>query len=162
MTEKDYTYKKHSISEFLAKTPLFTPFKAVENYIRQCYAYTSPCEIAGETFSFHCEKENEIRTFELHLTKASLNYFGSMPGDQIPRELFASDGRLDFEHHFIGECKSCKEYHVDFLLHVYTDKPITPDQSNTIKFDPENNMEHPADEYDPDRANLYIEKTVSS
>ena len=138
--------------------PLYAPFKAVENYIRQSHAYTNPFEIKGATFSFHCAKEDEVRTFELHLTEANSKYFGAMLGDRIAPELFAKDGRLDFEHHFVGACKSCKEYHVDFLLHVYTDKPIPQDQSNTIRFDPDNHTQHPADEYEKERANLYIEK----
>ncbi len=137
----------HPLSNFLSNTPVFTPFKAVENYTRHCYGYTSPFEIKGSTFSFHCDKEEDLITFELVLTQATEEHFGHMRGDQIPDELFDKEGRLDYHHHFIAECKSCKEFHVDFLLHIYSDKPIPKDQSD-----------RPADELESDRANIFIEK----
>jgi hypothetical protein len=158
MAEKFPKFHKHALGKFLSEYPLFTPFNAVENYIRQSHAYTNPFEIKGATFSFHCEKEDETKTFELLMTEANSKYFGNMPGDRIPGELFTTDGKLDFEHHFIGECKSCKDYHVDFLLHVYTDKPIPADQSNMVRIDPETKEHRPADEFEADRANIFIEK----
>jgi hypothetical protein len=158
MAKEYQKYIKHNISDFLANAPLYEPFKAVENYIRQSYAYTDPFEFKGITFTYYCEQEKDLKTFELQLTNATSEYFGHMRGDQIAQELFDSDGRLDFEHHFIGQCQSCKKFHVDYLLHVYTDKPIPNDQSNTVKFDKKTNEQRPADEYAEDRAGIFIEK----
>src|SRR5215217_3646463 len=149
---------KHRISDFLASAPLYQPFKAVEHYIRQCHAYTNPFDFKGTTFSYLCEFEKEIKTFELQLTAASSEHFGRMPGGTIPKELFNSDGRLDFEEHFIGQCQSCKDFHIDFLLHVYTDKEIPEDQSDTLRVDPDTKKHRPADVFNEDRANLFIEK----
>lgn len=157
MTEKYPEYKKHSLSAFLSEYPLLKPFKAVENYIRQSHAYTTPFDIKGATFTFFCENEQENRTFELSLTQPNSDYFGRLPGDRIPPDLFDTIGRLDFKHHFVGECKSCCEYNVDFLLHVYTDKPIPADQSNTVIF-LDGKTQVPADSLKHDRANLFVEK----
>lgn len=154
-------YKKvivHRISEFLANAPLYEPFKAVENYIRQSGFYTTPLDIQGNTFTFLCSRENDQKTFELRLTQANSEYFGRMPGDRIPGELFNSDGCLDYEHHFIGQCQSCKEFHVDFLLHVYSDKQIPTDQPNTTRFEKGTKEPRPVDEYEDDRASIFIEK----
>jgi hypothetical protein len=158
MTDKYPKLKIHPLNNFLANTPAYTPFKAVENYTRQCYGYTTPFEIKGSTFSFHCDKEENVRTFELVPTTAVEEYFGHMRGDQIPDELFNKEGRLDYHHHFIAECKSCKEFQVNFLLHVYSDKPIPKDQSNRVRFDPETKEERAADDFETDRANIFIEK----
>jgi hypothetical protein len=149
---------KHKISDFLSSGPLYEPFKAVEHYIRQSHACTNPFDLQGTTFTYLCNAENDLKIFELLLTPANSEYFGKMPSDRIPQELFNSDGCLDFEHHFIGQCQSCKTFHVDFLLHVYSDKPIPRDQSNIVKFDPKTKEERPADEYEIDRANIFIEK----
>jgi hypothetical protein len=157
MVEQYPQYKKHSLSKFLSEYPLGKPFTAVENYIRQSHAYTNPFDIKGSTFTFFCEQEQENKTFELVLTEPNSEYFGRMPGDRIPSDLFDKDGKLNFKHYFIGECKSCGEYHVDFLLHVYTDKAIPSDQSNTVAF-LDNNTQVAADSLTHNRANIFIEK----
>jgi hypothetical protein len=148
----------HPLNTFLSDFLLYMPFKAVENYTQQCHGYTDPFEIRGSTFSFHCNEENDIRTFELVLTAPVEDYFGKMPGTTIPADLFAKDGILDYTHHFIGECKSCKQFQVDFLLHVYSDQAIPADQSNYVRVDPETNKYRAADEFKTGRANIYIEK----
>src|SRR2546428_8088483 len=73
-------------------------------------------ENASFLFKMHFQGTFDFsKTFELLMTEANSKYFGNMPGDRIPSELFTTDDKLDFEHHFIGECKSCKDYHVDFF-----------------------------------------------
>lgn len=150
-------HKKHSLNTFLSDYPLYKKFCAVEKFLRTEECYSNPLYLHGETFSYFCENENETKTFELEAPVYSLNFWGQMRGDVVPNEVFKENDILDFTHHFVGKCKSCKRYHVDFLLHIWSDNPIPRDESNTIRQD--NNGEYkPVDELDPNRANVYIEK----
>lgn len=146
------------LNSFLENYPLFTPFKAVDGYVRNVPDYTDPFEFDGITFSFYCEKEQDLKTFELEVPESAKKHFGSMLGDRIPSELFDEDGRLDYCHHFIGRCRSCKAYNVDYLLHVYSDKQIPTTHDNIVKKDPQTGDYVNADVLLPGRANLYIEK----
>jgi len=148
----------HPLNGFLENYPLFTPFKAVEGYVRSAPDYTDPFEFHGLTFSFYCDQENNEKTFELEVPESSKKHFGQMASDKIARELFDKQGRLDYVHHFIGRCRSCKEFHVDFLLHIYTDKEIPDSYDNFQKQDPETGKLVHADSLLPDRANIFIEK----
>lgn len=148
----------HPLNNFLENYPLFTPYKAVEGYIRNAPDYTDPFEFHGLTFSFYCEQERDQKTFELELPESAKKHFGEMPGDKIARELLNDEGILDYVHHFIGRCRSCKGYHVDFLLHIYTDKQIPNNYDNFQKKDPQTGDYVHADSLLPDRANLFIEK----
>ena len=148
----------HPLNSFLENYPLFSPFKAVEGYIRNAPDYTNPFEFQGLTFTFQCDKEKENKTFELEIPESSRNHFGQMVGNKIPRELFDKQGRLDYVHHFIGRCRSCKEFHVDFLLHIFTDKEIPDNHDNYQKQDPVTGTFVNADSLLMDRANIFIEK----
>ena len=149
--------KKHKLNNFLSDYPLYKPFKAVENYTRTCNGFTSPYDIEGETFSYFCEKEEEFRTFEVEIPICSGDYWGKKPGNRVPKELLTQNSFLDYTQHFVAKCKSCKQYHIDFLLHVWSDKSIPEDTSNLLKED-ETGKYKPVDEFDAIRANIFIEK----
>jgi len=148
----------HPIGKFLADYPLFTPFKAVEGYIRTFQDYTGPFEFTGIAFQFHCEEENEQKTFELEVPNSCKEHFGNMRGDIIPNELFKEEGMLDYNHHFIGTCRSCKKYQVDFLLHIYSDKKIPHNHDNVGRPATKTGEFVHADSLEENRANIFIEK----
>lgn len=151
-------HKIHSIDKFLAEYSLFTPFKSVENYVRTFDNYTDPYSFHGVAFSFYCKNDNGIKTFELEIPKSSQKFWGDRPGNEIAPELFDKQGNLNYIHHFIGKCKFCKTYHVDFLLHIYSDKPISSNQDNIQKPDPITGDLRHIDELAEEKANIFIEK----
>ncbi|NOZ45584.1 MAG: hypothetical protein GXO79_02260 [Chlorobi bacterium] len=150
-------HKKHRLNTFLSEFPLYKKFCAVEKFLRTEECYTNPLYLHGETFSYFCENEKEIKTFELEAPDYSLDFWGNMRGDTVPEEVLKENDVLDFTHHFVGKCKSCKNYHVDFLLHIWSDNPIPKDELNTFRQDDKGEYK-PVDELNLNRANIYIEK----
>lgn len=150
--------KKHKLNDFLSNFPLYKEFKVVENYVRTCEGYTDPTYFHGETFEYFCEEENEIKTFELQLPEQSKDFWGGKIASIIPNEVFNEKDLLDYTHNFVGECKSCKKYHIHFLLHTWSDKTIPKNEDHIIRINPETNKEISIDEFNPDRANIFIEK----
>lgn len=151
-------HKINTLANFLAEHPLFTPFKAVEGYVRTSTEYTDPLQFKGVAFSFYCDVEQDRQTFELELPNSTSNHFANMPGHVIPNELFDNKDRLNFTQHLIGRCRSCKKYHVDFLLHVFSDNVIPKDTNNTTRKDPATGEYLHTDHFQPDRANIFITK----
>jgi hypothetical protein len=149
---------KHKLSDFLTEFPLYKTFCAVEKFSRTEGDYSDPIYLHGETFSYYCRIENDFKTFELELPIESAKFWGSMPSGEVPKEVLIENDYLDYTHHFIGKCKSCKKFHVDFLLHLWSDNPIPTSEINTIKLDEKTGEYKPIDEFIDNRANIYIEK----
>lgn len=149
--------KKNSLNKFLENYPLYKSFLAVENYTRICEGYTHPFYIHGETFTYYCEKEADNRTFEVEVTYTSKDFLSNMTEGRVSKSFLTKDIQLDYYHHFIETCKSCKEYKIDLLLHVWSDKPIPVEEENLMRPN-ENGDWRPIDEFESDRANIYIEK----
>jgi hypothetical protein len=127
------------MKEFLSNAGLYQVHKILENYSLGNEDYTGPNDFIGETFEYKCEFEDSIKTFEIELDKASENYFGMLRGDQIPSENFV-DEKLNYTFKAIGRCKSCNDYHVYFLLNVFSNKPISDirDNINNVNFSKQN------------------------
>lgn len=115
---------KGKLEDFLKNYSLYRPFKVVENYNTENSEYNQPYAFHGETFMYYCEKEQAEKTFELELTEIAESWWGHKDGDRIPDSLFDQNGNLNFVEHFLGCCKSCKNYKIEMTLHVWSDNKI--------------------------------------
>ena len=149
---------KHKLSNFLTEFPLYKQFCAVEKFSRTEEGYTNPVYLHGETFTYYCKIENDFKTFELELPVESMDFWGNMISGEVPKEVLLEKDYLDFTHHFIGKCKSCKKYHIDLLLHLWSDNPIPRTEDNTFASETKDGEYRPIDELNPNRANIFIEK----
>lgn len=145
-------FKPSAMKDFLSKTGLYNIHTLLENYQLGNEDYTSPYDFVGETFEYKCEYEDSIKTFEIELDEETLDYFGSHSGDQIPPRNFINE-KLDYTFKAIGKCKSCNDYHIIFLLHVFSNNPISNirDNVNNINFSKQNG-------YKIANTNIYIQK----
>lgn len=123
--------KNEKLSKFFSSQPLYSPMLIDENYVDPT-GIESPFEFQGTTFSHYCAQEQEIRTFEIELPKSSSNFWGNQMGNKVPPELLHA-GRLDFIHHFVGSCRSCKDYSIDFLIHVWSTECISDDLLRAVR-----------------------------
>jgi hypothetical protein len=132
------------MKEFLSKYGLYQVFTLLENYEIGNQDYTNPLDFKGQTFEYKCEKEDAIKTFEIDLNVQTDEYFGHQGGNRIPDDLFI-DEKLNFTFKAIGNCKSCKEYHIEFLLNVYSNNPISNiiDNVRNINLDKRNTHKFP-------------------
>jgi len=151
-------HKKHKLNKFLTEYPLYRKFCAVENFTRTEKDYSCPTYIHGETFTYYCQNEDENKTFELKLPETTLEFWGNKVEGCLPGEVLIENDFLDYTHHFTGECQSCKKYKVDFLLHIWSDNPIPRDERYTFQRDIKIDEDKPVDEFNPNRANVFIEK----
>jgi hypothetical protein len=149
---------KHKLNNFLEEFPLYKQFCAVEKFSRTEEGYTNPIYLHGETFTYYCKIENDFRTFELELPLESMDLWGKMAEGMVSTQVLIEKDFLDFTHHFVGKCKSCKKYHIDFLLHVWSDNPIPRSENETLSLDEKTGEYVPLDELIPNRANIFIEK----
>lgn len=138
---------------FLSNTGLYKTYTLLENYKIGNQNYTSPKDFIGKTFEYYCEKEETKRTFELELapeTKFNLRW---QEKNKIPSENFIN-GKLNYTFQVIGKCSSCKEYHIIFLLNVFSDNLISDiiDNTRNISFKEESAFDFPT--------NIYIQKVV--
>jgi hypothetical protein len=117
--------KTKILSTFFSSQSLYTPTLIYDNYVNPI-GVESPFDFQETTFSYLCAQEQEVRTFEIELPKSSIDFWSGQPGNIIPKELL-SEGKLDFTHHFVGVCRSCKIYHVDFLVRVWSTESISTD-----------------------------------
>jgi hypothetical protein len=127
------------MKEFLSNASLYQVQKILENYTLGNEDYTGPYDFVGKTFEYKCEYEDSLKTFEIELDNATLDYFGSHRGDQIPSENFI-DEKLNYTFKAIGRCKSCNSYHVYFLLNVFSNNPISDirENINNVNFTKQN------------------------
>lgn len=140
------------MKDFLSNFSLYEPYLIHENFKNSDKKFSLPFDFIGQTFDYKCKNEEEIRTFELELEKASEDYFNSFM--KFEKELFI-DNKLDYTFKVVGKCTSCKKYHVEIFLHIYSDnfvsrtlipgRPPVPGLGTTEKKE------------DPD-AKLFIEK----
>lgn len=140
------------MKQFLSNASLYQIHKILENYSLGNEHYTSPYDFMGKTFEYKCEDEDAIKTFELELDSETEKYFGSLRGDRIPSESFI-DNKLNYTFKTIGRCKSCKAYHIYFLLNVFSNNPISDirDNVNNINFNKQNS-------YKIANTDIYIQK----
>ncbi len=104
--------------DFLSNFGLYKPYLIHENFKISDKKFSLPIDFVGQTFDYKCKHEEEVRTFELELEKASENYFNSLM--KLEKELFI-DNKLDYTFKVVGKCTSCKKYHIDLFLHIYSD-----------------------------------------
>jgi len=83
--------------------------------------FVVPPDFIGQTFEYKCQKEDAYRTFEIELEPSYEPYFGY--DIKIPDD-FIIDEKLNHTFKAICKCKSCKEYHIEFFLHVFSNMPI--------------------------------------
>ena len=105
------------MDEFLTNYGLYQEYSTNSNLLSNPYNYI------GKTFDYKCEKEDSTKTFQLKLDSQIEKYFGSLTGCVIPDELI-KENKIDFTLKVIGECQSCKNYQIYFLLHVYSTDEI--------------------------------------
>ncbi len=116
--------KKERLNKFLEEYPLYKEFIAVSDYEVDCEGYTNPTYLHGETFDYYCDIEKEMKTFELSIAESSINYWERFIEGEIPDCVYNENQEIDYIERFVGYCKSCKKFHVEFLLHIWSDKKI--------------------------------------
>jgi hypothetical protein len=112
------------MEEFLRTYGLYQEYLLIDDYINTTEHYSSPFEFIGYSFDYYCEIEEATKTFEIELDKGTNEHYGKLPGNEIPDEYFEDD-KLNYTFKVIAKCRSCKKFHVDFFLNVYSDKPIS-------------------------------------
>jgi len=114
-----------ALSSFFASQPLYNHLLLHEDYTNPA-GIEGPFEFQGTTSSCYCAHEQETKTFEIELPKSSSDFWGNQMGGVVPKDVL-QENKLDFIHHFVGSCHSCKTYHVDFLIHVWSTEIISAD-----------------------------------
>lgn len=115
--------------DFLSNAGLYQSHIILENYSVGNEDFTSPYDFIGQTFEYYCEYEDAIKTFEIELDSPTQEYYGHMPGNLIPGDNF-DENDLNYTFKAIGKCKSCNDYHIYFLLNVFSEKPESNIQNN--------------------------------
>ncbi|WP_312285837.1 hypothetical protein [Chryseobacterium gleum] len=111
------------MDEFLREYPLYKEYLLVEDYKIGNEFYYDPSQFIGVKFKHFCEVDNEETIFNLTLEKG--NHFNRYSyEDSIPEFLFL-ENRLNFTFVSIGTCQKCEQCQIHFLLHVYSDNPIS-------------------------------------
>ncbi|KAF2079446.1 hypothetical protein [Flavobacterium sharifuzzamanii] len=146
---------KIKLEEFLKNYPLYKAFKIVENYRAQKPSYNQPYAFVGETFMHYCETEQAEKTFELELPSSAENWWGNYDGDRIPDVLFDLEENLNFVEHFLGRCKSCKNYKIELTLHVWSDNKIPKTRFYNLSGSPGSINKN---DFEGINANIFIEK----
>ena len=149
---------KKSLSEFISEYPLYKEFLAEEKYQISEESFTDPYSFHEESFNHFCEQEKHSTTFQLQLPEESMTFWASQSGAQIPDEAYNEENKLDFIHHFIGVCQSCKQFKIDLLLHIWSDKEIPRKKGYILKFDDETKKYKSVDEIGDDQPKIFIEK----
>jgi hypothetical protein len=109
------------MKEFLSEYGLYKSYRLHEEYTVGEKNYVVPHDFEGETFQYYCDNEGENRTFEIEIENSTKEYYNI--GMDIPSD-FIVDNRLNYTFKAVCKCRSCKTYHVDFLLHIYSDDII--------------------------------------
>src|SRR5690606_28474067 len=107
--------------EFLEKYSLHRIYTLHEEYEVKSKNFVVPPDFISQTFEYKCQKEDAYRTFEIELEPSYEPYFGY--DIKIPDD-FIIDEKLNHTFKAICKCKSCKEYHIEFFLHVFSNMPI--------------------------------------
>lgn len=145
------------MKEFLKSYPLYSKFKLLENYEIGNEKYTNPLEFYDIRFEYFCEKEEDFKTFKIDLTSSEQweTYKADQEGNKIGDKYFI-DEKLDYIFEAKGKCLSCGEFNVNFLFHVFSDKPISDVKNNisNISFNEHNTV------FNEDTS-IYIEKIGS-
>lgn len=109
------------MKEFLSEYGLYKSYTLHKEYTIGGKNYVVPPDFEGETFQYYCDNEGEYRTFEIELDNPIKEYYKILM--DIPPD-FIVDNKLNYTFKAICKCRSCKVYHVDFLLHIYSDNVI--------------------------------------
>ena len=118
------------MKEFLEDYGLYKEFILHKEYTPGGKTFVIPTDFVGQTFEYKCEKEEAYRTFEIELEQSYEPYYGIMYN--LSND-FIVDGKLNHTFKAICKCKSCKEYHVEFQLHVYSNINISEDLGRISK-----------------------------
>lgn len=129
------------MNKFLTEYSLYKEYILTKDYLNGTEEYTSPYNFIGQTFEYHCQNEESIKTFEIQLEPEKKEAYGLVTRSIIPENLLI-DGKLDYTFKAIGQCQSCKKNQVEFLLNVFSNNPIaknigamfTLTGSNSIQF----------------------------
>lgn len=109
------------MKEFLETYGLYKVYTLHEEYTVGTKNFVVPPDFIGQTFEYKCVKEDAYRTFEIELDPSFESYYGY---DHKINDDFIIDENLNHTFKVICKCKSCKSYHVEFYLHVYSNLPI--------------------------------------
>lgn len=118
---------------FLSNSGLYEIHIVNDNFSSMKIDYSSPYDFKGETFEYYCEKENTKKTFELELDIETDDFYGSIGGSKILTTNIINN-KLNFTFKVVGKCKSCNDYHISFLLNVFSNEEIIKSEGfrNTI------------------------------
>jgi hypothetical protein len=108
---------------FLSKAGLYEIHSLNDNFSSLKTDYSNPYDFIGETFEYYCEKEKTKKTFELELDIETEKYYGSIDGTKILAKNII-ENKLNFTFKVVGKCKSCNDYHISFLLNVFSNNEI--------------------------------------
>ncbi|AYM99221.1 hypothetical protein [Chryseobacterium sp. 3008163] len=111
------------MKEFLSEYPLYRNYLLVEDFKLGNEHYYDPSEFKDITFKYFCEYEEEETVFNLSLDRG--NHFNTYSYENRIADFLFKNNKLDYTFLTEGLCQSCRKYKIDFLLHVYSDNPIS-------------------------------------
>ncbi|HDZ04207.1 hypothetical protein LCGC14_0068330 [marine sediment metagenome] len=118
------------MKDFFENYGLYKRFTLHKEYTPGGNKFIVPTDFVGQTFEYICKKEGAFRTFEIELEQSYEPYYGIMCNLS---DDFIVEGKLNHTFKAICKCKSCKEYHIEFQLHVYSSDLITKDLGRISK-----------------------------
>ncbi len=77
------------------------------------------------TFDYHCSRENnKLTSFILSFSnRIEIKALFERISNGVP-QAYLSHGMLDYTIHLTGKCQSCNDYHVDFLINIFSEEAI--------------------------------------
>lgn len=149
---------KKSLQKLITDYPLYKSFIGDDKYYQSEESFTDPFSFQEETFHSFCPLESHQTTFEIQLPKNDFEYWAKMPGGDIPDEVYDDSGKINFTQHFIGRCKSCKNFKMDIFLHVYSEEEIPNRKGDVFRVIEGSKEFKPIDETKDSHPKIFIEK----
>lgn len=114
---------KEKLADLLTEQPLYKTVKIGAEFLQH------PLRLSGFTISFYCPNEKSNQTFALALEpKNPLKRLGDNTTGHIYEryfDVFDSENNIyDYTQHYSGTCQHCKNYRIEFLLKVATNKAL--------------------------------------
>jgi hypothetical protein len=108
------------LGKFIEEAIMYNPRNVFSIHTSFYNRIITPYDFDGLTFDYNCASEDKYTSFKLDLSnRAEIDTQFEMIAYGVP-ETCVKKGKLDFTFHLVGKCQSCNDYHVDFLINVFT------------------------------------------
>lgn len=125
LTTNRYLRTMESMNQFLSEANLYEIHTTAGLDSSLLNQIITPFYFQGKTFDYVCQRENnKMTSFVLELQnhfELRQEFEGCRAGvsDQC-----IIDGKLNYTIHIVGTCQSCRHYHVDFMINIYSKDPV--------------------------------------